>query len=152
VKTGSGDIRVDRLAEIKGTSGSGDISVTNCDGDINVNTASGDIEIDRVTGMVVATTASGDANIAEVDSDLAVKTASGDVNVGRVTSGKVGATTVSGSIKVAVADGTAAMLDCSSVTGRLTSDLDGIEAPNDQERTAAISARSVSGGIHIVRA
>lgn len=152
VKTGSGDVRLHGLSKANATTGSGDISVSTCAGDLDVNTASGDIEIDRISADARAQTASGDVVVDDVESSANVRTSSGEIIVRRASEGSVGVTTVSGGITVGVTPGTAAMLDCTSVTGRLTSELDGIESPATEDRTLAITARSVSGGIHIVRA
>lgn len=152
IKTGSGDIAVDDAAAVKAHSGSGDISVRRCAGRINAQSASGDVDIDHINADSRAKTSSGDVSVGTVEAGLDGNAASGDVEVSRAVAGHVSVSTASGDVVVGVPHGTAAHLDCSSVTGRLTSELDDAEAPGEDDRKVAVGVRTVSGSIRIVRA
>lgn len=151
VKTGSGDIAVDDGDAVKAHSGSGDVNVRRCTGRINAQSASGDIDIDHIHADSRAKTSSGDVSVGTVEAGLDGNAASGDVKVGSAASGHVSVSTASGGVVIGVPHGTAAHLDCSSVTGRLTSELDDADAPGEEERKVAVAVRTVSGSIRIVR-
>jgi DUF4097 and DUF4098 domain-containing protein YvlB len=99
------------------------------------------------------TSASGDVEIGTVEGDVHVKTASGDVAVNHASAGEVQAKTATGNVGVGVARDTATLLDCSSITGQVNSELEPSGEPDDaEERRLVIRARTVSGSITIRRA
>ncbi|WP_166346619.1 DUF4097 family beta strand repeat-containing protein [Phytoactinopolyspora limicola] len=151
VKTGSGDIRIAQVTSAEVNSGSGDVHIQGCSGRIDANTASGDLKIDDIVADGGLRTASGDVEISTTMSAVEIQTASGDVRVRHMTQGSLGAKTASGDITAGVAVGTVAKLDCSTVSGRVRSELDETSAPDSSEPTATISARAVSGSIAIIR-
>lgn len=168
VTAGSGDVWVDAAADVKINSGSGDVrlglvtdaAVKTASGDIAIErcrdarleSASGDIHIPELDGDGQLTTASGDVELGSVTGDVQAKTASGDVTVNRASAGEVQAKTATGDVAVGVAKGTAALLDCSSITGRVSSELEPSDEPGDaDERRLVVQARTVSGSIVIRR-
>jgi hypothetical protein len=169
LRTGSGDVRVDHAAAARARTGSGDVTFAKADS-ASVHCGSGDIEIGAVRGDVDAesasgdvrirgfgtdarvTTASGDVHVDAVAGRVQAKTASGDIHVARAQEGEIQARTASGDISVAIVDGTAARLDCSSLTGRVVSDLEETDGPADTDRTLLVAAQSVSGSVMLTRA
>ena len=169
VKTGSGDVRGESGSAVKvGTgsgavtlgaigsaavkTGSGDIAVDTARSDLTLSTASGDVRVGEVSATVTVTSASGGVDVGTLAGELRVKTASGDINIRRAAAGEMELKTASGRVTVAIAPGTAVLLDCSSITGRCRSGLtptDGAE-PADEERLE-LRARTVSGNIDITR-
>ncbi len=169
LRTGSGDVRVDRAAAAKARTGSGDVVIAQADtasvrcgsGDIELGAVHGDIEAESASGDVRiggfgtearVTTASGDVHVDDLAGRLEAKTASGDVHVARAQEGEIQARTASGDISVAIVVGTAARLDCSSLTGQVASELEAADAPTDNDRTLLVSAQSVSGSVRVTRA
>lgn len=84
--------------------------------------------------------------------DTSVASGSGDVLVRRVDHGRLKAKTGSGDITVGVADGTAAYLDISTVTGDVTSSLDASEAPSEGDQTVELVIQSGTGDVVLQRA
>ena len=153
IATASGDVRTDRATgAVTVKSASGDASVGDTDGDVTVQTASGDIELRTVRGTVTVQTASGDLVVDEAYGDVNASTVSGDQHLRAVTQGRVAAHAVSGDVLIGVRRGSAAYLDCSSVSGDTSSDLDGLDGAPSEGRLVEIRAKTVSGDIKIVRA
>jgi DUF4097 and DUF4098 domain-containing protein YvlB len=168
IKTGSGDTRLDVLdGDALIESGSGDIAIDSVTGDVRVKSGSGDIEIDKVDGVVTITTGSGDvaigAAVKSVDvrsgsGDLRVRdaadsislsTASGDLHVDRMQRGELLAKNVSGDITVGVPANVPVWTDISSITGQVSSDLQGAGEPEEGQDYIEIRAKTVSGDIQL---
>lgn len=153
VDTASGDIRVARCdGDVKTASGSGDIELGVVGGRTATRCGSGDVRIEHAVGPVSSGSGSGDIVIRTSENGLTAKTGSGEVQVGDVRSGKVVATTASGGVDVAVAQGTAVWLDLNSVSGDVRSDLDAIEGPDDTDQTLELRVKTASGDIAVTRA
>jgi putative adhesin len=153
VATASGDVEVQRVAGgINVKSASGDVSVREA-GPANVATASGDVDIDIAHGPVNVATASGDVRIEEAYDDVSVNTVSGDQKHGAVIRGDVSLQSVSGDISVGVRRGSRVFLDCNTVSGDTSSELEPAAAPTAGDGPLVeIRAKAVSGDIRITRA
>ncbi|WP_162606079.1 DUF4097 family beta strand repeat-containing protein [Jiangella aurantiaca] len=185
-QAGSGDIRLDgRFADVAAKCGSGDIAVDICD-DLRLSTGSGDVYVTESAGAVIRTgsgsirfgtaggtvdlesgsgtieveqplssgrisAASGDVRIATVDGRVELKTASGDITAHRAVEGELRARTASGNVAVGIVAGTAANLDVSSISGSIHSDLDHADAPAETDRTLLLAVTTVSGSIRLHR-
>lgn len=152
IRTGSGNARLDQVNSLNATSGSGNIVIGRAGGDVHASTASGDIRATEVPAGGRFKTASGDVEIGSSAGEIEVKTASGDVTVRRAGDGEVEVKTVSGGIVLGVAGGTAVKLDCSSLTGRVSSQLEPVDEPEAAQRRLVVRGRSTSGSITIKRA
>jgi DUF4097 and DUF4098 domain-containing protein YvlB len=149
----SGDASAQHVrGDVQLKSASGDLEVSEAGGNVNAQTASGDVEIGVVHGKVTANSASGDVSIGEAYADVTVNTVSGDQDHGAVMRGRVTAQAVSGDITIAVRRGSKAHLDCSTVSGDTSSELDSIDAPTGDSPLVEIRAKTVSGDIRITRA
>ena len=99
----------------------------------------------------MAKTGSGDVEVDRLGGTLVTKSGSGDLVVRRATSGSVKANGASGSITIGVAQGTAAWLDVSTLTGRVIQELDQTGAPTDDQQRVEITAHTVSGDLRVHR-
>ena len=132
---------------------SADLLVRGAIGGMNIATASGDVEADRVLGGVNVNTASGDVRIGSADDNVTVSTVSGDQEHGAVMRGNVSAHSVSGDVHIGVRRGSKVFLDCSTVSGDTSSELEvSPEAPATDGPLVEIRAKTVSGDIRIARA
>jgi DUF4097 and DUF4098 domain-containing protein YvlB len=150
-RTASGDVTA---ASVSGplsiTTASGDVWLENAGASVNVTTASGDIQVRQSAGDVQVKTASGDVSVGTAAASVQAGTASGDVEIRSVASGSTSVKTVSGDTVVGVAHGTGVYLDLSSLTGRISNQLE--ETDGSGEVGLQLACRSVSGDIRITRA
>jgi hypothetical protein len=154
VQTASGDVEVDHvLGGVNVKSASGDLEAREVGGGVNVQTASGDIAIEVARGAVNAATASGDVRVGEAYGDVSANTVSGDQDHGAVMTGHVAAHSVSGDVRIGVRRGSRAYLDCNTVSGDTSSDLELTDdAATGEGPLVEIRAKTVSGDIKITRA
>jgi Toastrack DUF4097 len=154
VSTASGDVRLEDVdGGLNVKSASGDVSAREVTSGANVQTASGDVNLDVVRGPVNAATASGDLRIGEAWDNVNANTVSGDQEHGAVMRGKVNAQSVSGDVTVAVRRGSKVFLDCNTVSGDTSSELELMgDEPLGDGPLVEIRAKTVSGDIRITRA
>ncbi len=170
IKIGSGDLRLERTADVRVQTGSGDVTVGTADGTATLSTGSGDvtcrtlagpgrvtsgsgdIRIEQANGPLQVNSASGDISVDDAADDVTVDSASGDQHLGRVTQGRVRLNSASGDLHVGVADGTPVWLDVNTLTGSVSSALSGGEPPDDGETAVELRVNTVSGDITLARA
>jgi DUF4097 and DUF4098 domain-containing protein YvlB len=150
--SGSGDLDIESVtgtAKLK--TGSGSVSVDRSGRTATLTVGSGDISIGSLAGDVVAKTGSGDVEVGVLQGSLLSKSGSGDLVVRRAASGAVRATGASGQISIGIQDGTAAWLDLSTVSGRVSQELGETDAPRSDQQRVEITARTVSGDLRVHR-
>ena len=154
VQTASGDVEVDRvLGDVSVKSASGDIEAREIGDGTSIQTASGDVHIEVARGSVTIATASGDVRIGEAYDDVSANTVSGDPDHGAVMTGTVAAHSVSGDVRIGVRRGSRVYLDCNTVSGDTSSDLELTpDAATGDGPLVEIRAKTVSGDIRITRA
>lgn len=150
VDTGSGDIDIDcALASLRIKSGSGDVEVRRAAQDSVISTGSGDVSLGTTEQPAVVKSGSGHLRVADAHTDLTVSTASGDVTVEAIRRGALKAKGVSGDVTVGVRAGLPVWTDVGSVTGRISSNLQGGGRPGDGQEFVEIHATTVSGDIRL---
>lgn len=132
--------------------GSGDITITDAGADTSVATGSGDIRITTIAGTAATKTGSGDVVVGELDGQLETKSGSGDTSVERARAGAIHVRSASGDVRVGVAEGTAAWLDVSSVSGHVDQALPESTGPSADQARLTVGVSTVSGDIEIRRA
>lgn len=154
VATASGDIEVERVSGgINVKSASSDFRVREALDGVTIQTASGDIDLEVARGPVSVTSVSGDISIGEAYDNVSANTVSGDQDHRAVMRGVVAAHTVSGDVTIAVRRGSKAFLDCQTVSGDTSSELELTgDAPAGDGPLVEIRAKTVSGDIRITRA
>lgn len=151
IVTGSGGICVERAIDMEAEAGSGDIRVGAATGRAQARTGSGDIAIGQVRDARIVT-GSGGVSLGRVEGRVSMSAGSGDLTVREASTGEIEARSASGDVAVGVAPGTATFLDCHSVAGRVTSDLEAGGGPAAEERRLVLRLRSVSGDVRVRRA
>jgi DUF4097 and DUF4098 domain-containing protein YvlB len=152
LKSGSGTVSAGRIGQaLVVATGSGDVNVDASAKTANVSVGSGDIRIGEVSGEAVTKTGSGDIEVGRLGGTLMTKSGSGNLVVRRATSGAVKANGASGSITIGVDEGTAAWLDVSTLTGRVSQELEESGAPSEGQQRIEITAHTVSGDLRVHR-
>jgi DUF4097 and DUF4098 domain-containing protein YvlB len=154
VQTASGDLDINRVSGgVNVKSASSDFSAREVGGGVNIQTASGDIDLSIARGPINVTSVSGDISIGEAYDNVNANSVSGDQDHGAVMQGVVAAHSVSGDVTIAVRRGSKAFLDCTTVSGDTTSELElTSDAPAGDGPLVEIRAKTVSGDIRITRA
>lgn len=149
-ETGSGDIEI---AETRGglvaKSGSGRIQIGRADGPVTALTGSGDVVVGLAAAAVNAKSGSGNVRVTDAHGDLSLKTATGDVVVGSVRHGQVEAKNATGDIRVGVVAGVPVWTDINTVTGSVSSTLEGAGQPDEGQEYVELRAKTVSGDIYL---
>ncbi|MET9343559.1 DUF4097 family beta strand repeat-containing protein [Nonomuraea sp. NPDC003804] len=152
VDCASGDVTVAHAVELGVKSASGDVRCDVIESDAIVDATSGNVRLGTVGGGISVVTASGDTVIGHAGGGVGSRSASGDLVVESVARGRVGAESASGDIRIAIAEGSAAWLEVSSLSGRVRSELRQSEQPAESVDKVEVRARTLSGDIAIVRA
>jgi hypothetical protein len=154
VATASGDVEANRVAGgVNVKAASGDTAIREVGGGVNIQTASGDVELGIVRGPANVATASGDLTIEEAYDDVSANTVSGDQEHLAVATGNVSAHSVSGDVSIGVRRGSRVWLDCNTVSGDTSSELElSTDAPEGDGPLVEVRAKTVSGDITIRRA
>jgi putative adhesin len=154
VATASGDVELERVSgDLTVKSASGDMHAREIGGRTSVQTASGDIGIEVARGPANVATASGDVGIGSAYDNLTVNTVSGDQDHDAVLRGTIAASSVSGDVTIGVRRGSQVYLDCNTVSGDTSSELElTTDAPAGDGPFVEIRAKTVSGDIRITRA
>jgi hypothetical protein len=167
--SGSGSIRLDECAEAHAHTGSGEIVVKGASGSVDAKTGSGHVTLGKVGTDARIATGSGHAEIVAVVGDARIHSASGHIEIGqsgdslnayaasgsirihRADHGRVTARTISGGVRVGVPSGTAALLDISTMSGRVSSELEPGAAPGEGERQVELVLSTLSGNVTVAR-
>lgn len=166
VKSGSGEVRLDRLAgpalvetgsgdvtiavahaELRVKSGSGDVVVTRSESAVAVSTGSGDVHLGSTSGPAVVKTGSGDFKVVEAGDDVSLSTGSGDLLVETARRGRFTVKGASGNVRIGVPSGLPVWTDITTVSGRIHSDLDGAGEPAAGADHLEVRAKTVSGDV-----
>ncbi len=152
LRTGSGNIDILEVAgEVDATTGAGTVAIGKA-GDVRVTTGAGNARLESVARAAKFTTGHGNVEVGHAGDSLEAFTASGDIEVRRADHGRVRAKTVSGRVRVGVAEGVAARLDLRSVSGRVLSELNAGGPPGAGETQVELILSSVSGNVNVARA
>jgi hypothetical protein len=168
VRTGAGDVRLDRTGALRVRSGAGRVTVDEASGgaeiaaagdmtigvvagDAGVKNLNGKTWIGRVAGTVRVRSANGDVTIEDAGGDVTVKTACGDIRLGQVTRGSVTIETASGALEIGVGEGTAAWIDAATKFGRVHNDLTSADDPEPSAERVQVRARTQFGDVLIAR-
>ena len=151
--TGAGNVEIGAVTgSVDTKTGAGKVTVGSIGANAHIVTAAGNAKVGEITGSARFTTAHGNIEVASAGDNLEAFTASGNVDVRRADHGRVRAKTVSGRVSVGVASGVSALLDISTLSGRVHSDLAASGAPGDGEAQVELILSTVSGNVNVARA
>lgn len=154
VSAGIGDVRVSgTLARLEVKSGTGDVRIErSAEDSTRLTTGTGDITADgAATGDLRVHTGTGDVTLQRTDGEVEVSTGVGDIAVAAARSRRLSARTGLGDIEVRVAAGTATRLDLATGFGDRDVQLTPTEGAGGAERTLEIEAKAGKGDLRIMR-
>jgi DUF4097 and DUF4098 domain-containing protein YvlB len=171
IKSGSGDVSLERLTgagsidtgsgdvaltvaegELRVRSGSGDFGASRLGAATTVSSGSGDIRVEHAAGPVVVKTGSGDLEIDQAENDVTMTTGSGDTVIRTATRGRITSKGASGDLRIGVPSGTPVWTDITTVSGIVSSGLEGVGEPEPGADYIEVRATTVSGDVHLVPA
>jgi hypothetical protein len=152
VNTASGSVTFETVeGNFDAKTASGDVQAGSVDGNATVHSASGDVFLGFVGGLANVNAVSGDVRIGKATADTTVTTVSGD-QLHEAAFASVTAQSVSGDVLVAVRRGAKVYLDCNTMSGDTSSELDMTGEPTADGPLIEIRVKTVSGDIRITRA
>jgi DUF4097 and DUF4098 domain-containing protein YvlB len=150
VRTASGNIRAETVAELEVSTASGDIRVDGVRSDTSAASVSGALEVNEVGGRLSATSASGDVRVRHLTGDLEIGTTSGDVRIDHFGGSEASIRSVSGDIEIGLPSGIRVEPDLSTVSGR-TRLPDRATPSTEPRRSVRLLVKTVSGDITLGR-
>ena len=152
VHTASGEASLDEVTgRVEVHSASGGIRV-GAAGALSVRTASGAVRADRAAGDVDVHSASGRVHVGQAEGSVRVRTASGDIAVEEAIRGTIELAAASGDLRVGVRAGVVALLDLTTVSGRVRSELPVDDTPPVGGAELEIRSHTMSGNVLVTRA
>jgi DUF4097 and DUF4098 domain-containing protein YvlB len=138
---------IDGSAEI--TADHGQIRIGAVSGDAILKASHGSIDIGEAGGDLEAKLSYGDLTITKANAGVTAKTAYGRIDLHEVSAGSIQVETGYGPVSIGVKQGVPAWLDLSSKDGRVRNEIDGDRAPQPNEQSVAVRARTQYGDITI---
>jgi len=169
VKTGAGEVELDKVGPVDLHSGAGAITVDQISGHAEITTASGRLRVSQIDGSAVIKNSNGDTWVGEITGNLRVNAANGAVSVGRATAdvtassangeirvddltrGSASLTTGFGEIHFGIHAGTAAKVDAYTRLGAVRNSMEAADSPEPSDEVLEVHARTNFGDIVIRR-
>ncbi|MGA7271084.1 MAG: DUF4097 family beta strand repeat-containing protein [Acidimicrobiia bacterium] len=168
IRTGAGNVRLDRTGSLRVYSGAGRVAVEGSSGnativtsgEMTIGTVTGDVDIknhngrtsiSRVGGSVRVKSANGDVTIEAAGADVSAKTANGDIRLGQIARGSATIETAFGELEIGIKEGTAAWIDANTSFGRIHNNLAPADEPERSSETVQVHARTAYGDVLIKR-
>jgi DUF4097 and DUF4098 domain-containing protein YvlB len=152
VETGSGHVLIESARErLRIKSGSGDVQVDGAHSAISISTGSGDVEIGTSNAPAVVKTGSGDLKVVDARTDVAMTTGSGDLVIHTASRGRFTVKGASSDVHIGVPAGVPVWTDVSTISGRISSDLEGAGEPTDGGDYVELRAKTVSGDVTLTQ-
>lgn len=170
IKASMGGVDVESTGDFWLRASHGNATVGTADGNVEITADHGQIRIDTVTGDSLLKASHGSIHVGESGGDLeanlsygdidvtralasvSAKTAYGSVRLKEVSGGSIQVESGFGEVRIGVRAGVPAWLDLSSKSGHVRNQLTGDAAPEGDEQTVAVRARTQFGDIEIGRA
>lgn len=150
--SGAGSIQAGRVAgSLRVTNGSGSIRIGTLEGAGTIKNSTGNTTFGQAGGPLEIKSTTGDITIEQLEGSAEIKCAHGEVRIDRVGTGEVKIEGGYGAIEVGVPEGTAAWLDIASKHGNVRNELEGASAPDEGDRTVAVTAHADYASITIRR-
>ncbi|MFE7552007.1 DUF4097 family beta strand repeat-containing protein [Streptomyces gardneri] len=152
LRTGHGDIRVNRATGQAEIHGQGRIEIGEIVGSAVVKNGNGEIMIDEITGDLKATSSNGRITVGLAHASVDARSANGAIRIDEVVRGVIQLQAAAHDVEIGVRESTAAWLDVNTRVGTVRNALGAAEGPDTSAETVEIHARTGVGDIVIRRA
>ncbi len=167
IKSASGDVNVERAAQLQLRASSGEVVVGHVDGDLELTCGNGSTRVDYVGGTAALKASNGDIHVGVAGGALTAKLANGSISVGaaldsvnahnshgkiridEVSSGAIELDTSFGEVLVGIRPGVAAWLDVHSKNGVVRNAMNADDGPAATEGSVEVRVRTGYGDITI---
>lgn len=148
VRTGAGDVRVERCLRLEAATGAGDVTVGSCTGG-SATTGTGTVTIDSSEGALHARTGAGDLTVlASSGGAVSAVTGAGDVTLSLL-SGSCECRTGAGDVTVLVPRDEPVWLDLSAGLGSVRKEVEPVGAPAEGQAYLSVRARTGLGDVTV---
>lgn len=147
VRTGAGEVRVDRCLALKAATGAGDLSVGSCTGG-SATTGTGEVLISSSEGELHTRAGAGDVRVEAGSGAVSAVTGAGDITV-ELLSGRAECRSGAGDVTVVVPRGEPVWLDLSAGLGSVRRDVDPVGAPAEGQPHLSVRARTGLGDVTV---
>ncbi|MEE1753564.1 DUF4097 family beta strand repeat-containing protein [Streptomyces sp. SP18CS02] len=151
LRTGHGDIRVERVEGETEAIGAGRIDIGRIGGTAVVKNGNGETTIGEVAGDLRVNASNGRISVDAVQAGIDAKSANGDIRVGEVVRGQAELQTAAGEVEIGIRRSTTAWLDVNTKLGKVRNSLDPSDGPGSSDETVKVRARTGIGDIVIRR-
>ncbi|MCY0904207.1 DUF4097 family beta strand repeat-containing protein [Arthrobacter sp. H14-L1] len=167
IKSSTGDVSIERAAQLQVHASSGEVIVVHVDGDLELTSGNGPTRVDYVGGTSTLKASNGDIHVGVAGGALTAKLANGSISVrealdsvtARSSYGKIRIEEVSagiialeasfGEVLVGIRRGVAAWLDVQSKNGVVRNDMNADQGPAGSEGSVEVRVRTSYGDITV---
>ncbi|AXH97503.1 DUF4097 family beta strand repeat-containing protein [Ornithinimicrobium avium] len=148
VRSGAGDVRVDRCLRLTASTGAGALRVGSCTGG-SATTGTGTVTVDSSEGALHVRAGAGDVRVRESSGgEVTGSTGAGDIFVGLL-SGSCQCKTGVGDVTVTVPRGEPVWLDLNAGLGSVRQDIEPVGAPAEGQPHLRVHARTGLGDVTV---
>lgn len=148
LKTGAGDVRIDRCLTLEARTGAGDLRVGSCTGG-SATSGTGDVTIESNEGALHVRAGAGDVRVrASSGGEVTAVTGAGDISLGLL-SGSCQCKSGAGDVTVTVPRGEPVWLDLSAGLGTVRKDVEPVGAPEEGQPHLRVHARTGMGDVTV---
>jgi hypothetical protein len=148
VRTGAGNVRVERCLRLETSTGAGDVKVGSCTGG-TATTGTGQVTVGSTEGALHARTGAGNVRVdASSGGGVSAVTGAGDIHL-ELLSGSCECRSGAGDVMVVVPRGEPVWLDLNAGLGSVHKDVDPVGAPAEGQPYLSVKARTGLGDVTV---
>jgi hypothetical protein len=148
VRTGAGEVRVERCLAVRAATGAGNLTVGACTGG-SATTGTGELLVESSEGDLHVRTGAGDVRVSESSGGaVSAATGAGDISV-TLLSGSAECRSGAGDVTVVVPRGEPVWLDLSAGLGSVRRDVEPVGAPAEGQPYLSVKARTGLGDVTV---
>lgn len=148
VRTGAGNVRVERCLRLETSTGAGDVRVGSCTGG-TVTTGTGQVSVDSTEGALHARTGAGNVGVrSSTGGAVSAVTGAGDIHL-QLLAGSCECRSGAGDVTVVVPRGEPVWLDLNAGLGTVRKEVEPVGAPAEGQPYLSVKARTGLGDVTV---